>query len=74
MIPIQILAKKAMELVTHVVPGPPFVFGSLLVILALMVAAFIPEGIHVMSKLGGGSGGAFCFEVCQSKPSSFFDN
>jgi len=25
------------------VPGPPFVFGSLLVILALMVAAFIPE-------------------------------
>ena len=43
-----------MELVTHVVPGPPFVFGALLVILALMVAAFIPEGVHVMGKLGGG--------------------
>lgn len=27
----------------HIVPGPPFVFGALLVILALMVAAFIPE-------------------------------
>ena len=43
-----------MELVTHVVPGPPFVFGALLVILALMVAAFIPESLHVMGKLGGG--------------------
>lgn len=54
----QILAKKAMELVTHVVPGPPFVFGSLLVILALMVAAFIPEssGTWVMGKLGGSGG------------------
>merc|ERR1719458_1689452 len=51
----QLLAKKAMDLVTHVVPGPPFVFGALLVILALMVAAFIPEGISVMGKLGGGA-------------------
>ena len=43
---------------THVVPGPPFVFGSLLVILALMVAAFIPEssGTWVMGKLGGSGG------------------
>lgn len=31
------------DLVTHIVPGPPFVFGALLVILALMVSAFIPE-------------------------------
>merc|ERR1719481_2479609 len=28
---------------TELVPGPPFVFGSLLVILAILVAAFIPE-------------------------------
>merc|ERR1719471_968578 len=52
----QVLAKKAMELVTHVVPGPPFVFGALLVILALMVAAFIPESLNMMGKLGGGGG------------------
>ena len=52
----QMLAKKAMELVTHVVPGPPFVFGALLVILALMVAAFIPESLNMMGKLGGGGG------------------
>ena len=25
-------------------PGPPFVFGSLMVILAIAVAMFIPEG------------------------------
>ena len=30
-------------MVAQIVPGPPFVFGALLVILALMVAAFIPE-------------------------------
>jgi hypothetical protein len=28
---------------TELVPGPPFVFGSLLVILAILVAAFIPD-------------------------------
>ena len=48
------IAKQAMELVTHVVPGPPFVFGALLVILALMVAAFIPEG--AIAKFGGSGG------------------
>merc|ERR1719153_58961 len=32
-----------MDLVTELVPGPPFVFGALLVILAVLVAAFIPE-------------------------------
>ncbi|XP_076651515.1 hippocampus abundant transcript 1 protein isoform X2 [Halictus rubicundus] len=31
------------QLVTQLVPGPPFVFGALLVICALLVAAFIPE-------------------------------
>lgn len=31
------------DLMSDIVPGPPFVFGALLVILALMVAAFIPE-------------------------------
>ena len=29
--------------ITTLVPGPPFVFGAFLVMLALMVAAFIPE-------------------------------
>ena len=28
---------------TQLVPGHPFVFGALLVILAILVAAFIPE-------------------------------
>merc|ERR1711976_921375 len=32
-----------LENMSSIVPGPPFVFGALLVILALMVAAFIPE-------------------------------
>lgn len=27
----------------QLIPGPPFVFGALLVILALIVAAFIPD-------------------------------
>ena len=33
-------------MVAQIVPGPPFVFGALLVILALMVAAFIPENMR----------------------------
>ena len=32
-------------MVAQIVPGPPFVFGALLVILALMVAAFIPDNL-----------------------------
>jgi len=40
-----------MDLVTSLIPGPPFVFGALLVILAILVAAFIPES--------SGVGGAF---------------
>ena len=36
-------------------PGPPFVFGALLVILALMVAAFIPEAASDRHHSGGGS-------------------
>ncbi|XP_046681570.1 hippocampus abundant transcript 1 protein [Homalodisca vitripennis] len=35
----------------QLVPGPPFVFGALLVICALLVAAFIPEGVGVGSSL-----------------------
>lgn len=31
------------EFVAHIIPGPPFVFGALLVIVAILVAAFIPE-------------------------------
>ena len=33
--------------ITTIVPGPPFVFGAFLVMLALMVAAFIPEDERV---------------------------
>jgi hypothetical protein len=35
-----------------VVPGPPFAFGAILVIMAFMVAIFIPENPHssVFSK------------------------
>ena len=32
-------------------PGPPFVFGAMLVILAILVAAFIPEN---STSLGSG--------------------
>ena len=32
-------------MVAQIIPGPPFVFGALLVILALMVAAFIPDNM-----------------------------
>jgi hypothetical protein len=39
------------EIVAHIIPGPPFVFGALLVILALLVAAFIPD--HIMSSGNG---------------------
>ncbi|XP_040583787.1 hippocampus abundant transcript 1 protein [Lepeophtheirus salmonis] len=34
---------EPMDAVTNIIPGPPFVFGALLVILALMVAAFIAD-------------------------------
>lgn len=33
------------------VPGPPFVFGSLLVMCALLVSVFIPENIPVSTDL-----------------------
>ncbi|CAH1394741.1 unnamed protein product [Nezara viridula] len=33
-----------MDVIPQLVPGPPFVFGAFLVICALLVAAFIPEG------------------------------
>ena len=38
--------QHTMDLVTELVPGPPYVFGALLVILAILVAAFIPEVSH----------------------------
>jgi len=37
------ITAENITLMSDIVPGPPFVFGALLVILALMVAAFIPE-------------------------------
>ena len=33
-------------MVAQIIPGPPFVFGAILVILALMVAAFIPDNLR----------------------------
>ena len=37
-------------MVDQIVPGPPFVFGALLMILAFMVAAFIPENMGSDAK------------------------
>ena len=34
---------SVLQLITRLVPGPPFVFGAMLVILAILVAAFIPD-------------------------------
>ncbi|XP_026274060.1 hippocampus abundant transcript 1 protein isoform X4 [Frankliniella occidentalis] len=39
----------------QLIPGPPFVFGALLVICALLVAAFIPEGAGVTNNFRSGS-------------------
>ena len=33
-----------------IMPGPPFAFGAILVILALIVALFIPENPHTVVK------------------------
>ena len=35
------------------VPGPPFVFGALMVLLALCVSAFIPENVPKNRKASG---------------------
>lgn len=35
-----------------VVPGPPFAFGAILVILALLVAVFMPENPHGSIQVG----------------------
>lgn len=34
----------------QLIPGPPFVFGAFLVLLAILVTAFIPELIHYESR------------------------
>ena len=46
--------------ITSIIPGPPFVFGAFLVMLALMVAAFIPEDerIRVGNDSCSGGGGS----------------
>lgn len=33
------------------IPGPPFVFGSLLVMCALLVSVFIPENVPIGTDL-----------------------
>lgn len=51
----------------QLIPGPPFVFGALLVILAILVSAFIPEvpglGSTVRNSSRRSSGGT-ALEVC----------
>ncbi|XP_046401292.1 hippocampus abundant transcript 1 protein isoform X2 [Ischnura elegans] len=41
------------QVILHMVPGPPFVFGAFLVICALLVAVFIPDN---SSSIGAGLG------------------
>lgn len=41
---------SAMNAFKALVPGPPFIFGSLMVILAILVAAFIPESSSMSSS------------------------
>lgn len=41
---------------TQMVPGPPFLFGALLVLIAILVTAFIPELIHYPGERGNGGG------------------
>ena len=48
--------------ITSLVPGPPFVFGAFLVMLALMVAAFIPEDERVRCGGDSCSGGGSSFK------------
>lgn len=45
------------------VPGPPFVFGSLLVMCALLVSVFIPENITVSTDLRHKHIGKFNYSV-----------
>lgn len=52
---------------TRLVPGPPFVFGALMVMLALMVAAFIPDG----GPPGGSSSSSSSSSSSASCTSSF---
>lgn len=49
-----------LQSITTLVPGPPFVFGAFLVMLALMVAAFIPEDERIR-----------CDDSCGGSRSSF---
>ncbi|XP_063234270.1 hippocampus abundant transcript 1 protein isoform X2 [Bacillus rossius redtenbacheri] len=44
-------ASHIFESMQPLVPGPPFVFGAFLVICALLVAVFIPEGTPIGSSL-----------------------
>lgn len=43
------------NITSEIVPGPPFVFGALLVILALMVSAFIPSDTKIIEINEGDS-------------------
>ncbi|XP_011301256.1 hippocampus abundant transcript 1 protein isoform X2 [Fopius arisanus] len=57
----------------QLVPGPPFVFGALLVICALLVAAFIPESsptttgpLHHHSSTSRRPSGKYAYQKCLS--------
>lgn len=38
-----VLAKSTHDIYGQFMPGPPFVFGAMMVVVAIMVAAFIPN-------------------------------
>ena len=54
-------------------PGPPFVFGALLVICALIVAAFIPESTPIIagqlhhSSTSRRPSGKYAYQKCTSQ-------
>lgn len=50
LIQLQGLTSNALSFQTSVIPGPPFLFGACTVLLALLVACFIPEHRRVLVK------------------------
>ncbi|XP_051173950.1 hippocampus abundant transcript 1 protein isoform X1 [Leptopilina boulardi] len=65
-------ATQHQDIVPQLVPGPPFVFGALLVICALLVATFIPESNSMLtgqihhSSTSRRPSGKYAYEKCLS--------
>ncbi|XP_011301258.1 hippocampus abundant transcript 1 protein isoform X4 [Fopius arisanus] len=66
-------ATQHVDIIPQLVPGPPFVFGALLVICALLVAAFIPESsptttgpLHHHSSTSRRPSGKYAYQKCLS--------